>query len=61
MASLALLYVVLVVVGLLISGGLVAAGQLLPVIGYWIVILWFIVAVYAIFFRKREVDRLLTE
>jgi CHASE2 domain-containing sensor protein len=59
MASLSLLYVVLVIVGLLISAGLVAAGQLIPVIGYWFVILWFVVAVYAVFFRKREADRLL--
>jgi len=59
LASLGLLYILLLAVATLVSVGLTLAGQAVPVIGYLLVFVWFSVAIYAIFFRKREVDRLL--
>jgi len=33
--------------------------KVLPVVGYLLVFVWFGLAIYAIFFHKRDVDRLL--
>ena len=59
MTTLTILFPLLGAVGVLISIGLALAGQILPIIGYLLVIVWLVLAVYVIFFREREVDRLL--
>jgi hypothetical protein len=61
MTSLSFLYVLIVVVGILISTGLLLSGQVAPMIGYWAVVVWFILAVYVIFFRKTEIDTLVSQ
>ena len=58
MTTLTILFPLLGAVGVLISIGLALAGQILPIIGYLLVIVWLVLAVYVIFFREREVDRL---
>jgi lipopolysaccharide export LptBFGC system permease protein LptF len=61
MTSLSFLYVLIVVVGILISTGLLLSGQVAPIIGYWAVVVWFILAAYVIFFRKTEIDTLVSQ
>lgn len=58
MTTLAILFVLLSAAGVLISIGLALAGQILPIAGYLLVIVWLVLAVYIVFFRETEVDRL---